>query len=203
MKTLLTACALALCFFNSASAQSQGGTREIRGNGNIVTKTFSVPAFEAVETEQFPADVQIEVSDHIPSLKISLDENLVSLLKVKSENGILKLALKDPDNKNFWISKAAINVNISTSNLKSLRNGSNGNVNVTGLKGTAFDLINDASGSITLQGKSGTLSLISCANGSINAEKLEVKTAYVVSDANATIRLNTQKIQAATQGFAL
>ncbi|GLU53374.1 GIN domain-containing protein [Dyadobacter frigoris] len=193
---------MALCFFNSISAQSQGGTREIHGNGNIVTRTYPVPAFDAVETEQFPADVRIEVSDKTPSVIISLDENLVSLLNVKSENGILKLALKNPDNKDFWISKAAINVSISTRNLKSLRNGSNGNVIVNGLNGTAFDLINDANGNITLQGKSGTLSLVSHANGRINAEKFEVKTAYVVANANATIRLNTQKIQAATQAFA-
>ena len=202
MRTFLTACALALCFFNLASAQSQGSIRELRGNGNIVTKTYSLPAFEAIEIEQFPANVKIEVSDKTPSLEISMDENLVSLLNVKSENGVLKLALKDPDNKDFWISKAAIDVRISTKNLKSLRNGSNGNVTINGLKGAAFDLINDANGSITLQGKSDIFSLISRANGRINAEEFEVKTTYVVADANATIRLNTQKIQAATQAFA-
>ncbi|MCE7067176.1 GIN domain-containing protein [Dyadobacter sp. CY326] len=202
MKTFLIACTMALCLFNSLSAQTQGDIREVRGNGKIVSKVFPVTAFEAIEIEQFPADVSIEVSDKTPSLEISLDDNLLTRLNVKSENGILKLALKDPEDKNFWISKAAIAVKISTKNLKSLRNGSNGNVNVNGLKGAAFDLINDANGNITLQGTSGTFSLISRANGSINAEKLEVNTAYVVADANATIRLNTRKIQAATQAFA-
>lgn len=202
MKTLLTACALALCLSNLTSAQSHGDIREVRGNGKIVNNTISVPAFNAIEIEHFPANVAIEISDKTPSLEISIDENLLPKLSVKSEDNVLKLQLIDPNNRDFWISKAAINVKISTKNLKSLRNGSNGNVTVAGIKGSAFDLINDANGNITLQGNSGTFSLISRANGNVNAEKFEIKTAYVVADANATIRLNTQKIQAATQAFA-
>jgi len=85
-----------------------------------------------------------------------------------------------------------------TRNSKSLRNGSNGDVGVTCIKSPAFDLINDANGNVTLEGSSGMLSLISRANGNINAQKFEVKMAYVVADANTTIRLNTRKIQAAT-----
>lgn len=202
MKALLTVSALALCLFHLTTAQSQDDIREVRGNGKIVNKAFSVPAFNAIEIEHFPANVVIEVSEKTPSLEISIDENLLSKLSVKSENSLLKLQLIDTDKKDFWISKAAINVKISTKNLKSLRNGSNGNVIVNGLKGPVFDLINDANGNIALQGSSGTFSLISRANGIIDAEKFEVKTAYVVADANATIRLNTQKIQAATQAFA-
>lgn len=202
MKAFLTACALALCLSNLTSAQSKGDIREVRGNGKIVNKTFSVSAFNTIEIEHFPANVMVEISEKTPFLEISIDENLLSKLSVESENNVLKLQLTDPDNKDFWVSKATINVKISTKNLKSLRNGSNGDVTVNGLKGSAFDLINDANGNITLKGTSGTFSLISRANGNINAEKFEVKTAYVVADANATIRLNTQKIQAATQAFA-
>jgi len=105
LKTFLAACALALCHFHPTSAQTQSNTREVRGKGKIINKTFSVATFEAIEIEQFPANVEIQVTDQPPSLHISLDENLLSQLSVKSENDILKLALKDPDNREFWITK--------------------------------------------------------------------------------------------------
>ncbi|NIJ52709.1 GIN domain-containing protein [Dyadobacter arcticus] len=202
MKTFTTLLALTLCLSTQIFAQTRSNNKELRGNGKVITKSYTVATFEAIEIEQFPPNVVVEVSDKTPFLSVSLDENLVSQLQVISENGILKLALKDPDDKDFWVSKADINVKISTKNLKSLRNGSNGNVTVTGLKDESFNLINDANGSITLQGKSTTLNLVSHANGNIDAEKFSVETANVTADANATIRLNTQRMQVASKAFA-
>jgi hypothetical protein len=202
MKTCTVLLALLFCLSAKISAQSKSNIKELRGNGKILTKTYPVAAFEAIEIEQFPANVVVEVLEQTPLVQVSLDENLVSQFKLTSENGILKLALQDTDNKEFWVSKAAIEVKISTKALKSLRNGSNGDVTISGIKDDSFNLINDANGSVTLQGKASTLNLVSHANGTINAEKFEVEMANVVADANATIRLNTQQLKTATKAFA-
>ena len=53
MKTFLPACALALFISNLTFAQSHGDIQEVRGNGNIVNKTFS-----AVGTKVYLANKQ-------------------------------------------------------------------------------------------------------------------------------------------------
>ena len=202
MRTYTALLALTLCLSTEILAQNKAQIKELRGNGKVVTNTYTVATFEAIEIEQFPANVNVQVSERTSFVQVSMDENLVSQFKLTSENGTLKLALKDPDDKNFWVSKAAIDVKIYTKNLKSLRNGSNGDVAVAGLRNESFNLINDANGNVTLQGRAATLNLVSHANGTVNAEKFEVETANVIADANATIRLNTQQLKTATKAFA-
>jgi len=202
MRTYTALLALTLCLSTEMFAQNKAQIKELRGNGKVVTNTYTVATFEAIEIEQFPANVNVQVSEGTPFVQVSMDENLVSQFKTTSQDGILKLALKDPDNKDFWVSKTAIEVKISTKSLKSLRSGSNGDVTVTGLKNESFNLINDANGNVALQGRASIFNLVSHANGTVNAQKFEVETANVIADANATIRLNTQQLKTSTKAFA-
>ncbi|WP_158600408.1 GIN domain-containing protein [Fibrisoma montanum] len=203
MKPVFISLFLLLSFATYAQNSKYDASKELRGNGRIVRETKTLQPFEVIEIEQFPADLTIEAGATTSSLTISLDENLRSYLQISNENGKLKLAFKDPAGKPFWISKATVNVSIKTPRLKQLKNGwSNSDIRVTGLAGESFDLVNEANADITLRGKVNTFDLVSSANGTIDADQLVVKTANVVTQANATVRINAQTVNEVKSGHA-
>ncbi|SOD97769.1 GIN domain-containing protein [Spirosoma fluviale] len=196
---------LATCLL-SLGAMAQRGkndpNQELRGSGRPVRQTTSVKPFDALEIHQFPAAVTVEVGGAEPSVDITLDDNLLSLLRADNQNGKLNLSFEDPQGRAFWISKANIEVRIITPTLKKLTHGSNSNVTVNGLQGESFALINQANGNVTLTGKVNSLDVISWANGTVNADALPVQSAKVVTQANATIRVNAQRVNGVNQAFA-
>jgi hypothetical protein len=196
---LCLACLLAI----SAKAQNKyDSANELRGSGRTVRETPVVKAFDAIEISQFPANVVVEVGAVGSSVDITLDDNLKPLLRVENENGTLKLSFQDPQNRPFWISKATISVKITTPTLRRLNHGSNSDVTVNKLSGGSFALVNEANGQVTLTGKVNTLDVVSSANGTVDADQLTVQTANVVTQANATIRVNAEQVKVVKQAFA-
>lgn len=196
---LCLACLLAIY----AQAQHKyDSANELRGSGRMVREKPVVKAFDAIEISQFPANVIVEVGAAGSSVDITLDDNLQPLLRVENESGTLKLSFRDPQNRPFWISKANVSVRVTTPTLKRLTHGSNSDVTVSKLSGGSFALVNQANGTVTLTGTVDALEVISQANGTIDADQLAVKTATVMTQANAAVRINAEQVKVTKQAFA-
>ncbi|UFH57779.1 GIN domain-containing protein [Spirosoma sp. KNUC1025] len=197
---LLISCLLSL--WATAQHNKYNSNREWRGSGRPVRQKPSVKPFDALEIHQFPASVLVEVGGVEPSVAITLDDNLQPLLRVENQKGTLKLSFEDPQGRPFWVSKATIDVRITTPTLKQLNHGSNSNVTVTGLLGESFALVNQANGNVSLTGKVNSLDVVSAANGTVDADALMVQSANVVTQANATVRVNARQVNVVKQAFA-
>jgi hypothetical protein len=203
MKIVLVAFAFLLPLGVYAQGSKYDSQKELRGSGRIVRETKTIDPFDGIEINQFPAKVTVEVGTAESSVDISVDDNLRPLLRIDNKAGTLTLAFKDPQDKPFWISKSTINVIIRTSKLKRLTNGwSNSAILVKGVSGELFSLVNKANADITLRGKVDTFDLVSSANGTINADGLIVNTANVVTQANATVRINARTVNEVKSGQA-
>ncbi len=175
---------------------------ELRGSGKISREQRSVAPFRAIAIGPFLSSVTVDVGGTQSVVTIQLDDNLRSFLKIESVDGVLTVDFKDPDNKQFWLSKGTIDVTIKTPSLSQLRNESNGNVVITNLTGESFDLINQANGNVTLSGTVGQLNVVSAANGDVRAKALIARKASVITQANATVEVNTKQLQAQKSGHA-
>ncbi|GAB3542312.1 GIN domain-containing protein [Spirosoma fluminis] len=188
----------------SAHAQRDqyASTRELRGSGRIVRELSIVNPLDAIEINQFPAQVTVDVGAVEPSVTITLDDNLQPLLRVENENGTLTLTFRDAQNRPFWVGKASVSAKITIPALKRLKHGSNSNVTINNLSEKAFALANQANGNVTLTGKITTFDVTSSANGTIDADRLIVQSANVMTQANATIRINAEQVKVTKQAFA-
>lgn len=188
---------VALLLLLPVVAYAQGGpytaANELRGSGRIVQETKPVAAFHELQISQFPATVTVETCAAESSVTVSIDDNLRSLLQLRQEPGKLSVSFNsEPNGK--WVNKATIRVLVKTPRLDRLRHESNSDVLVRGLTGASFALRNEANGNVTLAGLMDTLNVASRANGTIDASELPVRVANVVTNANATLRINAQSV---------
>ncbi len=202
MKTSLSAFALLLSVTLHAQDNKYDASQELRGSGQVIQEIKRVEPFTRIQTRQFPAKITVEVGGSESVVDISLDDNLRPFLRLDQEDGILKLSFVDPQGKAFWISKSTISVTIRTPRLIGFRHGSNSDLLVKGLSGERFDLANEANGNVTLRGKVTTLNVASVANGDVRADELITQTTNVVTQANATLRINAQAVNEIKSGHA-
>ena len=213
MKTILFALAwlLPFCIRAQDTTFRPNSLQELRPSGRIVREIKRVEPFTEIQTEQFPANLTIEVGGDESSVAISLDSSLRPFLRVDQQQGVLKLTFADSLGKPFWTSElgklfwnsiSTIRVNIRTPRLIGFRHGSNSDVLVKGLNGEWFDLANQANGNVTLRGKVITFNVASTANGGIQAEELITQTTNVITRANATLRVNAQTVNEVKSGHA-
>jgi len=190
-----TVALLMLLFPVSACAQGVRYTagNELRGSGNIVQETKPITPFSELYISQFPATITVETGADEASVTVNIDGNLRSLLQLRQEPGKLYVSFNSEPN-GQWVNKATIRVLVKTPHLNRLRHESNSDVLVRGVAGASFDLINEANGSVTLVGLVDTLNVTSRANGVIDASELPARVANIVTNANATLRINAQSV---------
>ena len=175
---------------------------ELRGNGKISREQRPVAPFRAVAIGPFLSSVTVDVGGTQSVVSVQIDDNLKPFLIVRSIDEVLTLDFKDPDNKQFWLSKGTIDITVKTPSLSQLRNESNGDVMINNLTGESFDLINEANGNVTLRGTVGQFNVVSAANGDIRAKELIARKASVITKANATVEVNTRQLYAQKSGHA-
>lgn len=70
-----------------------GTTKTVKGNGNVITKEISISDYNEISTVGVQEFVY-EQSDAAPYLKVTIDENLLSLLKIQVDGKELKVEPK-------------------------------------------------------------------------------------------------------------
>ena len=200
-RNLLAGLAL-LCLSAPLHAQDDpyAPQHEVRGSGRVVQELKTLKPFDALEIEQFHGNVVVEVGGTASTADIRIDDNLRPYLRIEEEDGRLKLSFRHPEGDPYWISKSAVTITLRTPTLKRLAHGSNSDITVTGLRGDNFALANGANGNVTLRGKVNTLDIVSAANGQVRAEELAADQANVVTQANASVRINAKTMSLVKAG---
>ncbi len=140
---------------------------QIKGNGNIVTKSFPIDQLEHLEINlnariilDFKADDQIS---------ITTDENLIDQIDFRVRQGYMNLQQKD------WIEPSnTLRVTIGASHLQKLSNDAHSKTSLLNMQVDDFHLIADI-GTIDLQGR---VSHLVIDNKSAKIEGLDFETAH-------------------------
>lgn len=82
-------CLMACALFACANCVNN----DVKGNGKLETRVFNVSGFHAIDLS-LPAKVEFYVSDRY-SCDVTIDENLMDCLDIKTVKGELKLGLKN------------------------------------------------------------------------------------------------------------
>ena len=195
-----------LCYLFAGALPAQdtkySSQYEVRGSGKIIRDQRSVAPFRAIAVGPFLSGVTVDVGGTQSVVSVQIDDNLTSFLKIESVDGVLTIDFKDPNNKQFWLSRATIDVTVKTPSLRQLRNESNGDVAINNLTGESFDLINQANGNVTVHGTVGQFNVVSAANGDVRAKALIAQKASVNTKANATVEVNTRQLYATKSAHA-
>ncbi len=109
---IIIAAAIISMALNACSINLDGetiGGKTIEGDGNIVTRTYDVTAFNEISTS-LPATVNFTIADGY-SCTVSVDENLFDYLDIRvKDNELLMGKRKDDKNKNLKATKFVIEV---------------------------------------------------------------------------------------------
>jgi len=208
-KTIFTVCSLAALLFLQLNAVAQDNDeKRIEGNGHIITKDFSVQAFDKIDGSGVFNIILSQGNKE--AVKIETDENLMDLFEVTNEGSTLKISMKK--HSNFHSSKK-MKVYVSFQKLKGMvlkmvgGVSSEENLNFddlsidskgvgsVDLKLTAQTLhvINAGVGSIHLTGKANNANIRNSGVGSIEAGEFVVQTMDINNSGVGHSEVNAEK----------
>lgn len=175
-------------------------------SGNIVRKDTLVNGFDSIETSSF-ADVTYYQKDSAAHVSIEASDNIIPLILVSSENGKLKLSIKES-----WFSNyGKIHISVYSKSLRNIEtrgsgdfiaNGvkaddlsfssyGSGNLELSDLTCTDFSGSISGSGDMTLDGLScGSFSVSVAGSGDVSAKKLKCDKAVVSVAGSGDISLD-------------
>lgn len=132
------------CTFN-LDGETLGG-KTIEGDGNIVTRTYEVTAFNEISTS-LPATVNFTIADSY-SCTVSVDENLFDYLDIRMKDDELLMGkCKDDKNKNLKATKFVIEVTAPSLEIITLAGSGTFNAN-SPLEAEKFEAVVAGSGDI-------------------------------------------------------
>lgn len=117
---LIIAAAIISMTLNACTFNLDGenfGNKTIKGNGNIVTQTYDVSAFDEVSLA-LPATVNFTVSDAY-SCVVRVDENLLEYLEIKVNNNELQLR-KQKEHKNTNLRATEFVIDVTAPSLEEI-----------------------------------------------------------------------------------
>ncbi|MEZ4773539.1 MAG: DUF2807 domain-containing protein [Bacteroidia bacterium] len=139
---------------------------QINGNGKIITTTRSAGIFTSVEVD-FPAEVEI-ICQTIPHLEITVDENVLPYIDVKTEGAKLRIL------QGKWIEPSQkVRIKIGTAFLHKLETGGYGEYWVRNIDSPIFTLLNPV-GTVEVEGKTDNFQ-VTVNTGKVDASQLVAK----------------------------
>ena len=164
----------------------------LKGSGKIVNKTFSYQDFDKIQLNDLDGRVEVEVGKPY-SIKISIDDNLEPLLIVSETNKTLTVALNKNENNKRYVEKTNIKITISVPALNGVVHNGNSDAFVTGLKNNNFSAKSTGNGNLVLEGNADNIEINKAGNGDVEAAKLMVKNAKVISVGNGDVKVNASE----------
>jgi len=159
---------------------------QIKGNQQLVTKSFPVSDIESVEIHLY-ADIIIDCSATVESLEITAEDNLIPYIAHSLNNNRLTLGQEK------WIApKESIQIKIGSPNLKQVIQSTHEKVLVQNLDRIEFSAM-ALVGEITLEGKVQRFNA-GAETGTIEARQLEVTNVNVNLWNRGTIELESPKL---------
>jgi hypothetical protein len=167
----------------------------IPGSGKIVAQAVDVGEFQGVSFYG-GGKLTVTAGAETSSCEIEVDDNLLEHIETKVENGILTIRPKV----NIAPSRTMV-VRISSKSLSSLSVAGSCDAELTGLNGEKLDLNISGSGDISCTGDVESLSFSLAGSGSLDAEKLNCKSAEIAISGSGEATVNaTDSLTAAIAG---
>ena len=164
----------------------------LKGSGKIVTKTFAFQDFDKLQLNDLDGSVEVEVGKPY-SIKISIDDNLEPLLTVSETNKMLTVALNKNENNRRYVENSNIKITISVPALSGVVHNGNSDAFITGLKNSNFSAKSTGNGNLVLAGTSDNIEIEKAGNGNVEAAKLIVKNAKIISVGNGDVKVNASE----------
>ena len=164
----------------------------LKGSGKIVTKTFAFQDFDKIQLNDLDGSVEVEVGKPY-SIKISIDDNLEPLLTVSETNKMLTVALNKNENNRRYVENSNIKITISVPALSGVVHNGNSDAFITGLKNNNFSAKSTGNGNLVLAGIAENIEIEKAGNGNVEAAKLVVKNAKIISVGNGDVRVNASE----------
>ncbi|MCY7293438.1 MAG: DUF2807 domain-containing protein, partial [Ferruginibacter sp.] len=165
----------------------------LKGSGKIVTKTFAYQDFDRLQLNDLDGSVEVEVGKPY-SIKVSIDDNLESLLNVFENSKILIVSISKNENNKRYIENSNIKIVISIPVLNEVIHHGNSDAIITGLKNHNFSAKSTGNGNLILMGTADNIEIEKAGNGNVDAAKLIVKNAKIVSVGNGDVKVNANDI---------
>ncbi len=205
---LFSVLAISPAFSQNSKWDNDHERNRIEGSGNIITKEYSVQAFEELEANGV-FSIQL-IQGGKEGVKIEADDNLMDLFEVKNDGSKLVIKMKKESN---FSSKKTMKVYVTFKNLKSMdlnmvgslksddklsfgdlkiKNGSVGSLDLN-MTAQNFDLNNTSVGSVKLEGKAENCVFKNKGVGSIQAGDFIVQKMDIDNTGVGSATVNAEK----------
>lgn len=166
----------------------------IRGNGRVKDERRTIEDFQRIQ-----AGGAFTIKIHVgqpTSLKISAEDNLLGYIKTKVKGNTLTI-----DTRKNISPRKEILIEITTPELEFINASGANNINVSGIKGSQFDVDLSGAGNISLSGEVEKFKAELSGAGNINAKELKANDVRVsVSGAASADVYAKQSLEASVSG---
>lgn len=182
MKKLMIFSIMVLVNVQATFCQMSG----LKGSGKILTRTFNFQNFETIQLDDLDGKIEI-IAGKPYSISVAIDDNLESLLRVSANNKTLFISLYKNKNNKRYIKNANIKITINVPLLNQLGHNGNSDVFVTSISNASFSVKSTGNGNLLLSGVSEKIEIEKAGNGDVDAGKLTVKDANIISVGNGNV----------------
>lgn len=147
---------------NDARFESAWSSNAIKGNNEIITEKRAVSGLANLNVSG-PLQVEVKVGV-APSMEVIADSNLVGLVQTQTVGGSQKIWIDERFN-----SQNPIRVVYTVPQLNEVASSGSGRLTINGLNGSNFNISNNGSRAVVLEGQVARLDVNSVGSGRINA----------------------------------
>lgn len=156
----------------------------VKGSGKTGARNLKLPAFSEIKIKNGMA-VKVDASAKHPGLKVTGDDNIIPLIKVKVIKGILNVGYGSS-----FTTNNALNITVFAPTLQTLTATGASRVSIKGLDVKEIKIIGKQGTQITATGKTDLLELLLSNAASFKGTKLKAKNAKIKMDIATTAELN-------------
>jgi serine/threonine protein kinase len=166
----------------------------VQGSGVARIENRTVEKFSKIDLSG-ATDLEVTIGDE-PSLEVTMDDNLLPIIKTTVENGQLRIFSSESYNSNL-----RPKVRITTPALEAISSSGAGSIKVGGLNAKEFDLTTRGATKANLTGMSDSLKVRISGSGNVDAGELIAKNVDVsVTEAGSATVHAVESIDASTSG---
>ncbi|WP_162127247.1 GIN domain-containing protein [Flavobacterium phycosphaerae] len=183
-----------IVFTISMAITSLLASAQLKGSGNISTKTYDYKNFDKVYFENLDGKLEVEIGKPF-SINVTIDENLENIFTIKENATAQELTVSFIDNwnNNKYIEDTNFKIKITMPEASVIKNIGNSDLMVKNVLGRYFRIENTGNGNTKITGMTDGFEVVKSGNGNIDAAKLSVKKAKVKNTGNGDVIVNTSK----------
>ncbi len=165
---------------------------QVKPNNNSSVVTPKIEPFETLNIKGFNGQITVEVGGTETSLTATVPNGKENLLQIANKNGSLTVSYNEPYSEDKdWEASGKVVLLLKTPSLKALKNSTNSQVTISGLRGDRFDYTEKGNAGVKLSGEVRFFKLNLSGNGNIDAADLTTKFTDMKVNGNGNITMNS------------